>query len=133
MGFVEAIAGEFLHQIENVFRKGFVDAVVFAAIQEELLLLGHFFGFFLTHGTAQHVGVAEGVARHHLSNLHDLLLVKDNPIGGLQNRLQAFILIIRMRERHGLLAVLTIDKVINHARLQRARAEQCHQGDHIFQ
>src|SRR6056297_169435 len=130
---VEAITGELLHQVEDVFCEGCVDAILLATIQEKLFLFGHLLGFFLTHRPTQHVSVTEAITRHHLGNLHDLLLVKDDPVGGFQNRLQTFILIIRVRERHGLATVLTVDKVIHHARLQGPRPEQRHQGDHVFQ
>ena len=133
VGFVEAVAGKLLYQVKDVFGQGRVDPVLLTAIQEKLLLLGHFLGLFLTHGAPQHVRITKGITGHHLGDLHDLLLVQDNPVGGLQNRLQAFILVIRMREGHGLAAVLTVDKVVHHARLQRPRPEQGHEGDHVFQ
>ena len=98
VGLVETIAGKLFNQVENVFRQGFVDVIVFTAVEKELLLFGHFLGLFLTHGPAQHVGVTKTVAGHHLGNLHDLFLIQDNAIGGLKNGLQPLILIIRMRE-----------------------------------
>jgi len=46
-------------------------------------LFFHLFGFFLTHGSTQHVGSAETVTGQYLGDLHDLFLVQDDTIGGL--------------------------------------------------
>ena len=59
MGFVEAVTGEFLHQVENLFGLVQVHFLIFGTCHENLALLGHLFGFFLTHGAAQHIGLTE--------------------------------------------------------------------------
>jgi hypothetical protein len=43
----------------------------------------------LAHGAAQQVGFAERVAGQHLRDLHHLLLVDDDAVGLLQDRLRA--------------------------------------------
>ncbi len=133
VGLVETVTGELLHQVEDVLGQVPVNAIVLAAIEEYRLLLGHFLGFFLAHGTPQHVGAAERIAGHHLGNLHDLLLVQNDPVGGLQDRLQPFVLVIRVWIRQGLATMFPVNEVVHHPRLQRPRAEQGHQGDHVFQ
>ena len=54
---VETVTGKLLHQVEDVARQVFVDAVGGTPFHETGALLGHLFGLFLTHGTAQHVGL----------------------------------------------------------------------------
>ena len=131
--FVETVAGEFFHQVEDVARQFAIDAVVGAAFDEAAALLGHFLGLLLAHGAAQHVRTTQGVAGHHLGDLHHLFLIEDDAVGGRQHRLEAFVLVIGVRVGHFGTAVLAVDEVIHHARLQRPRAEQCHQGDQVFQ
>ena len=130
---VEAVAGELFHQVEDVARQLAIDAVVGAALDEAAALLGHFLGLLLAHGAAQHVGAAEGVAGHHLGDLHHLFLVQDDAVGGLEHRLEARVLVVRVRVGERRAAVLAVDEVVHHARLQRAGAEQRHEGDHVFQ
>nr|GFC70853.1 hypothetical protein [Tanacetum cinerariifolium] len=84
---VEAITSELFYQVENVTGKVGINVVGLAAFNETAALLGHFFGLFLTHRTPQHVGAAEGVAGHDLSNLHHLFLVQDDAVGRRKHRL----------------------------------------------
>ncbi|MNF44176.1 hypothetical protein D3C84_252820 [compost metagenome] len=133
VGFVEAVTGEFFYQVENVTGKVGVDVVGRATFNETAALLGHFLGLFLTHGSTQHVRTAEGVAGHDLGNLHHLFLIQDDAVSRCQYRLEAFVLVVRVRIRQFGAAVLTVDEVVHHARLQRARTEQCHQCDQVFQ
>ena len=133
VGFVEAVTGEFFHQVENVTGQVRIDVVGRATFNEAAALLGHFFGFFLTHGSTQHVRTAEGVTGHDLGNLHHLFLIQDDAVSRRQYRLEAFVLVVRVRIRQFGATVLTVDEVVHHARLQRARTEQCHQCDQVFQ
>jgi hypothetical protein len=133
VGFVETITGEFFHQVENVTGQVGVDIVGGATFNETAALLGHFLGFFLTHGPAQHVRTAEGVAGHDLGDLHHLFLIQDDAVGRGQYGLEAFVLVVGVRVSQFGAAVFTVDKVIHHARLQRARTEQGHQCDQVFQ
>ncbi|MNT45730.1 hypothetical protein D3C72_1823270 [compost metagenome] len=84
MGFVETVTGELLYQVEDVTRQVRVDVVAGTAFNEAAPLFGHLLGLFLTHGPAQHVRATEGVAGHHLSNLHHLFLVQDDAVGRCQ-------------------------------------------------
>ena len=125
---VEAVTGEFLHQVEDIAGNLFVDALLRGAGDENLPLLGHLLGLLLAHGAAQQVGAAQRVAGHILGDLHHLFLVDDDAVGGLENGLQH-----RMRVFGFLLAVLDVDVVVDHPRLQRAGPEQCHQGDDVLE
>ncbi len=131
--FVKPVSGKFLYQIEDFHRQFAVDAVLFRPILKDRTLLGHLFWLFLTHSTTQHVRAAEGIAREYLGNLHNLFLIQDNAVGWLQHRFQAFVLPLHIRIGKLFAAVLTVDKVIYHPRLQRPRTEKCHQGDHVFE
>ena len=83
VGFVEAVTGEFFYQVEDVAGQVGIDTVVGTTLEKAAALLGHLFGFFLTHGAAQHVRTAEGVTGHHLGDLHHLFLIQDDAVGRL--------------------------------------------------
>ncbi len=53
-----------------------------APLDEDGALLRHLLGLLLAHRPAQQVGAAERVAGEHLRDLHDLLLVEDDAVGG---------------------------------------------------
>ena len=53
MRFVEAVRGEFLHQVEDSCCSVFRNSAVRCTCYKNLPLLGHFLGFFLTHGATQ--------------------------------------------------------------------------------
>ncbi len=100
------------------------------SVDEHRALLRHLLGLLLSHRTPQQVGAAERVARQHLRDLHDLLLVQDDPVGRLQGRFQARMQIVDLLAG---LVVLALDEVIDHARLQRSGPEQRHQGHDVLE
>ena len=57
---------------------------------EGLELDVEFFLLLLTHGSPEQVGLSEGVPGELLGDLHDLLLIDDQAIGGPQNLLEGF-------------------------------------------
>ncbi len=107
-----------------------IHAALRRPFEEHGTLLRHFLRLLLAHRAAQEVGAAERVARQHLRNLHHLLLVQDHAVSRREHRLQ-----IRMQviDRPGRLAVLARDEVIDHAGLERARAEERHERDDVFE
>ena len=114
--FVEAVAGEFGHQIENalgLFRRNFVRG---AAGQEFLALRGHLVAILLAHGAAQDVGFAEREAGQAIGDLHHLLLIEDDAVGLFQDLLQ-----LGQVVGDFFLAVLAGDEIVDHAALDRAR------------
>jgi hypothetical protein len=121
---VEAVTGEGLHLVEDEVGQVLLDAARHRALDEDDALLGHLGRLFLAHGAAQDVGGAQRVAGQHLRDLHHLFLVQDHAVGRPQNRLQR-----GMRVTRRLPAVLAVDVGVDHAGLQRAGAEQGHQGD----
>ncbi len=91
-------------------------------------LLGHLRGFLFTHGPAQQVRAPQGVARQHLGDLHDLFLVEDDAVGGLENGRQVGVGVGNLGP-----AVLAVDEVVHHAGLQGTGAEQGHQGGDVVE
>ena len=127
MGFVEAVTGKLLHQVEDIGGSGLLHPALDRADGKGLALLGHLLGLLLAHGAAQQVGTAQGVTGQHLGDTLHLLLIEDDAIGRFEHRFQ-----IRMRILYLGLAVFAVDKVIHHARLQRAGTKQRHQRDDVF-
>jgi hypothetical protein len=101
---VEAVAGELLHQVEELRRLRLGEAVLHRAVDEDVALLGHLVGLLLAHRAAQQVGAAERVAADHLRDLHHLLLVDHDAVGRPEDRLQA-----RVEVVDAALAVLALD------------------------
>ena len=82
MRLVEAVAREFLEQVEDFVGLGGRDAIgVGAALHEGLALLDHLLELLLAHGAAQQIGATEGVPGQDLRRLHDLLLVDEDAVG----------------------------------------------------
>ena len=91
---VEAVAGEFFQQIENLVRLRGGDFVFLGAALDELLaLLLHFLDLFLAHRAPQDVRRAEREAGQNLRGLHHLLLINQNAVGLLGNRLEQRMLV----------------------------------------
>ncbi len=100
------------------------------ARDEDGTLLRHLLGLLLAHRAAQQVGAAERVAREHLRDLHDLLLVQDHAVGREQDGLQIRVQVVDAAANA---AVLAVDEVVDHARLQRTRPEQRDQRDDVLE
>ena len=62
VGLVEAVAGELLHQVEDLAGLGLGELALGGAGHEDLALLGHLGGVFFAHGAAEQVGATERVA-----------------------------------------------------------------------
>ena len=108
----------------------FAHAARHRAADEDGALLRHLLGLLLAHRAAQQVGAAEGVAGEHLRDLHDLLLVEDHAVGGFEDRFEARMQVV---DRAVAAAVLAVDEVIDHARLQRPGAKQRHQRHDVLE
>ena len=91
-------------------------------------MLGHLLGLFLAHRPAQQVGPAQGVAADDLRDLHHLLLIDDDAVGGFEAGLEVVVEIV-----DGLLAFLPQDEVVDHARAQGAGAVEGEHGDDVFE
>ncbi len=87
--FVEAVARELGHELEDELGAAAVDALADGALDEAVPLLRHLLLDLLAHGAAEQIGFAERVAGQDLRDLHHLLLVDDHAIGLFQDRLGA--------------------------------------------
>ena len=123
---VEAVAGELLHQVEDLVGLVLVDALLRGALAEQQAVLRHFLGLLLAHRAAQHVGAAEAVAAQHLGGLHHLLLVDHDAVGLGQHRFHQ-----RVRVLDHLAAVLARDEAGD--QVHRAGAVERVQRDQVFQ
>ena len=88
MGFVEAVTGELLHQVEDRAGGFGIHALGAGAVDEDAALALHLVGLLLAHGPAQQVGVAQRVTGQLLGDLHHLLLVDHDALGLAEQRLQ---------------------------------------------
>ena len=100
MRLVEAVAREGNQDLEDSVGVGRLEAVLDRPRDELLLLLEHDVVLLLAHGAPQEVGLAEAVAADALGHLHDLLLVDDDSVGLLEDRLEAGIGIGDRRRPH---------------------------------
>ena len=128
MRFVEAVAGELFHQVEQLRGKPLVDVARHRAVDKDVALLGHLFNVLLAHRAAQYIRAAQRVAADDLRDLHHLLLVHDHAVSRLERDFQFGMEIIRLR-----LAMFAVDEVFHHARFQRAGTKQRDQRDDIFE
>ena len=89
MGLVEAVPGELLDVVEDLagLLRGNVVRLL-AALDESCALLDHHLELLLSHGAAQHVGLAERVACQGLGGALHLLLVDHDAVGLFEDRLQ---------------------------------------------
>ena len=125
---VEAVSGELFHQVEDVRGPVPVHPPARRAVHEHAAVLGHLLGLLLAHRAAQQIGLAQRVAGEHLSNLHHLLLIQDDPVGRLEN---GFELRVQVLDRR--LTVLASDEVLDHSGLERAGTEQRNESDDVVE
>ena len=84
------------------------------------------FRFFLTHGPAHNIRFAQGEACQDARGIHDLFLIQHHPVGVSQNAVQQ-----RMDALQRVVLLPAFDELVCHARVQRARAVQCHQRHQV--
>ena len=124
--FVERVLRELLGVRPNLVCDLERIAVFDSAVAPVVLQLHHDVELFLAHSLTQLVGLACREAAHDHRHLHDLLLVDHGAVGFFQNRAQALVVIM-----HGGFAARDLDIVVNHARLERARAVQRNRCDDV--
>ena len=79
--FVEAVARELFHLIEEFAGGPLRDAVFCRPRHEYRSMPGHLLGFLLAHRPAQQVCSTQRIAADRLRDLHHLLLVDHDPVG----------------------------------------------------
>src|ERR1035441_6465390 len=117
MRLVESVSGELLHLVEDFAGYAFGMPLSRGSAHEALALLGHFVGVLFTHGTAQQVSLAERIAGNDVGDLHHLFLVYDDAERFLENSLE-----LRQHVFNLAPPPLALDKVVDHATLNRAGA-----------
>src|SRR5258708_758263 len=125
--FVEAVAGELLHQVKEFGDLLLRMAVLHAALHKALGLLGHYLRIFFAHGAAQQVGFAEREARQGVGDLHDLLLIDDHAQRFFEDDFQFRQFVLNFAS-----SPLTLDEVVNHAALDRAGTIESVEGGQVF-
>ena len=113
MRFIESVLGKLFHQIEKLHSQPFVDRTLFSTFTENIAVLCHFFGFFLTHCPPQHIRCTQRITTDQLGNLHHLFLIHDHAIGRRQTGLKRLMEVFDFLQ-----AFFTQNKVIYHARAQ---------------
>ena len=110
------------------------DAIYFLrALDENRALTRHFVFILFTHRAPQQIRAAERVARQNLRDQHHLLLVHHHAEGGFEHRLEFRVEIPRVFAfAFDFLLAFALDEVIHHARAERPRAVQRHQGNHVL-
>ena len=124
--FVEAVAGEFGHELEDELGAAAIDALADGALDEAVSLLRHLLLDLLAHGAAEQIGLAEREAGEDLRDLHHLLLVDDHAIGLFQDRLDRGMQIVRL-----LAAVLAVDVAVDV--VHRPRPIERDDGDDVLE
>ncbi len=104
MRFVEAVAGELRHLVEDQLGAAALDPTRRGALDELLALRVHLGLDLLAHRAAQQIGAAQRIAGQHLGDLHDLLLVDHDAVGFLEDLLERRVQVVGR-----LLAVLDRD------------------------
>ena len=124
----EAVGCKLRDLIEEGVGPPLVDAVGRSAFDEARLLLCHLLGLLLAHCTPQQIGLAEGVARHLLGDLQNLVLVADHA----ESRRGHFLEFgDRVLDRGR--AVPTVDVVLDHARLEGAGTKESDEWDQVVE
>ena len=115
--FIETVAGELFHQVEQLRGQRFLDFALDCTLDENAALLRHLIGVFLSHRATQQIRRTQRIAADNLRDLHHLLLIHDDTVSRLQRYFQIGVEIIGLRT-----SVFTVDKIFHHARFQRAGA-----------
>ena len=126
--FIEAVTGKVDHEVEDVIRRLFIDAILHGACDKGIPVLLQDLRLLVSHGAAEHVGLAEGKTAHDRGDLHDLFLIEDDAVGFLQDGSQRW-----MRVLDGDLSMFSLDEIFRHAAAQRSRTVECDHRDEVFE
>ena len=134
MGFVKCILCKIDHFVINLICDFLINSVLntsrntfrFISVNKSLSLFFHDLQFLLGHGTAEKVTSSQGKSGKALYNLHNLLLVHNTSVGGLQNWLQLRTVVV-----DGVRTVFATDVLGD--KVHRSRAVQGNSGDYILQ
>ena len=126
MALVEAVAGKFVHLVEDLGRRRPVDVVGDRSGDEGLALGLHLLLDLLAHRPAQDICLSQAESGELLGDLHDLFLVDHDAEGFLQDPLERGVQIVRL-----LLPVLAGDIARNV--VHRPRTIEGDDGDDVLE
>ena len=126
VGLVEAVAREFGDELENIFGARPVHTVGHGTFDEARLLRRHLLLDLLAHGAAQEIRFAEREARQLARDLHHLLLIDDDAVSLLEDRLDQ-----RMQIIGCLASMLPVHVGVDI--VHRARPVECDDGDDVLE
>src|ERR1035441_10901692 len=75
MRFVETVASELFHLVEDFASRGLWMAQGCGSTHETVALLSHLFGILFAHRSAEQVGLSERIAGQDVGDLHHLFLI----------------------------------------------------------
>src|ERR1039458_10661330 len=78
MRFVETVASELFHLVEDFASRGLWMAQGCGSTHETVALLSHLFGILFAHRSAEQVGLSERIAGQDVGDLHHLFLINDH-------------------------------------------------------
>ena len=87
--FVESVAGKGFNQVKNLYRQLLFETLAQGPVDKPLPFLGHQRGDFLAHRLADRIRFPQGIASEVLQNQQHLVLIDDDPVGFIQQFLQA--------------------------------------------
>src|ERR1044072_5757068 len=128
MAAIESVIGELGHQREDLRRLLLLDAPLDRALDEPLFMNGHLLALLLAHRATHEVGFAKCIAGKLLRELHYLLLVDDDAVSVVQDLLH-----LRHEVTNGFLPMVTLDKFIDHAAIERPRTIKSIKRGEIFE
>ena len=128
VGCVEPVVGERRDQVEDLVGQPVGVAAFDRSLDELVPVRDQDLPDLLAHRLAQEVGLTHGVAGHRGGDLHDLLLVHDDAVGPLEDRLE-----VPVRIDHGLAPVLPFRVLDVLAHGQQPGAVQGHQGHEVLE
>ena len=97
MGLVEGVSRERLDEVEDLLRQPLLVALLHRAGDEALALGQHHLGDLLSHRLPHHVRLAERVTGEGARDLQYLVLVRDHPVGLVEDRREVGVRVVCLR------------------------------------
>ena len=132
MGLVEGVPGEGNQNVPDGLGGLPGVSVLLHTLEEGHLLLGQDLGLLLAHGSTEHISLAQGVSCQDSRGRLDLLLVDDQTVGLVQDRLEGFGH-LGMDGFYLLLAVLALGVVDVGVHIHGPRPVQGDQGGYVVE
>ena len=89
MRFIKTVTCKRNHYFKNIVGMFFCEPLLYGAFFKFLFLSHKDFKFFLSHGTAEHIGTTKRKAGNLLGNLHNLFLINHDSVSFLKDTFKA--------------------------------------------